>query len=334
MRTPESTLTDSCGRSITYLRVSVTDRCDLRCTYCMPKQMAFSPRSELLTFEELHRVSRIFMDLGVSKIRVTGGEPLVRKGLLGFLEALSTDLSENRLAELSLTTNGTQLASHVPDLVRCGIKRVNVSVDTIDPDRYRALTRGGELGTVLRGLRVAKAAGLHIKINAVALSTEWHELPRLINWAHAEGFDVSLIETMPMGQVGADRSAQYLSLADVKAELAERWTLIPSLSSTGGPSRYVDVQETGGRLGFITPIAENFCASCNRVRLTCTGTLYPCLGQEQKLDLRALIRAGADDHALIDAIRTTILHKPKAHDFTIAAGTTPAVPRTMSVTGG
>ena len=327
-------LIDPCGRKITYLRVSVTDRCDLRCTYCMSERMTFFPRAELLTFEELLRISRLFTQMGVEKIRISGGEPLVRKGMLGLIEDLGAELTNGSLQELTLTTNGTRLAGMSEGLARAGVKRINVSLDTMDHQRYKSLTRGGDLSAVLSGLMAAKSAGLHIKINAVALQSEKGGLVPLIEWAHTEGFDITLIETMPLGETAVERSTDYLDLMVFKAELAERWTLIPSQVSTGGPSRYVEVAETGGRLGFITPIANHFCATCNRVRLTCKGTLFPCLGQDQSTDLRAVIRQGADDRVLEQVIRAAIARKPEAHDFKIAPGAAPAVTRHMSVTGG
>lgn len=327
-------LIDPCGRQITYLRVSVTDRCDLRCTYCMSERMQFYPKAELLTFEELLRVSRLFIRLGVSKIRISGGEPLVRKGMMSLMEELGQDVAAGSLKELCLTTNATRLAHVAEDLVHCGVKRINVSLDTLDAERFKKLTRGGDLTQVLQGLQAAKDAGLAVKINAVALQSESDGLVPLIEWAHTEGFSVSLIETMPMGELGVDRNSEYLSLESFKDRLKNRWKLRPSLTSTGGPSRYFDVEETGGKLGFITPIANNFCANCNRVRLTCTGTLFPCLGQETKTDLRALLRNGADEVQLEQAVRDTIARKPEAHDFVNAMERGDAVSRHMSVTGG
>lgn len=328
-------LVDGFGRTVTYLRVSVTDRCDLRCVYCMAEHMTFLPKAEVLTLEELDRVASAFVALGVRKLRLTGGEPLVRKGVMGLFESLSRRLESGELDELTLTTNGTRLAEFAPGLARLGVKRVNVSLDTLRPDLFRTLTRGGDLAKVLAGIDAAQAAGLRVKINAVALKDDnAAELPELIRWAHGRGLDVTLIETMPMGEVEADRTDQYLSLATVRRELESFWTLNDLQLTTGGPARYVEVAETGGRLGFITPLSHNFCEACNRVRLTCTGTLHTCLGQEDATDLRAVLRAGASDEALIKAIRDGVNAKPKGHDFQIARHAPPAVARHMSTTGG
>ena len=328
-------LVDGFGRTVTYLRVSVTDRCDLRCVYCMAEHMTFLPKAQVLTLEELDRIASAFVALGVKKLRLTGGEPLVRKGVMGLFESLSRHLSTGALDELTLTTNGTQLASFAQPLADLGVKRINVSLDTLKPDLFRTLTRGGDLAQVLRGIAAAKAAGLRVKINAVALKDDnAAELPDLIRWAHGEGLDVTLIETMPMGEVEADRTDQYLSLTALRRELESFWTLHDLPLSTGGPARYVEVAETGGRLGFITPLSHNFCEACNRVRLTCTGTLHSCLGQDDASDLRAVIRAGATDAELTDAIRLAVDAKPKGHDFQIARSAAPAVARHMSTTGG
>lgn len=328
-------LIDGFGRTVTYLRVSVTDRCDLRCVYCMAEHMTFLPKREVLTLEELDRVASAFVELGVKKLRLTGGEPLVRKGVMGLFENLSRHLASGALDEITLTTNGTQLAPFAEPLARLGVKRVNVSLDTLKPDLFRTLTRGGDLQKVLAGIDAAQAAGLAVKVNAVALKDDnAAELPELIRWAHGRGLDVTLIETMPMGEVEADRTDQYLSLTALRRELESFWTLTDLPLSTGGPARYVEVAETGGRLGFITPLSHNFCEACNRVRLTCTGTLHTCLGQEDATDLRAVLRAGASDEELIAAIREGVDAKPKGHDFRIARDAAPAVSRHMSTTGG
>jgi cyclic pyranopterin phosphate synthase len=334
-RQAQPPLVDSFGRTVTYLRVSVTDRCDLRCVYCMAEHMTFLPKAEVLTLEELDRIASAFVALGVRKLRLTGGEPLVRKGVMGLFERLSRHLASGELAELTLTTNGTQLAAFAEPLARLGVKRINVSLDTLKPDLFRALTRGGDLAKVVAGIDAAQAAGLKVKINAVALQNDnAAEIPELIRWAHGRGLDMTLIETMPMGEVDVDRTDEFVSLAEVRRELESFWTLTDLAVSTGGPARYVEVAETGGRLGFITPLSHNFCEACNRVRLTCTGTLHSCLGQEDASDLRAVIRAGASDADLVEAIRNAVDAKPKGHDFKIARAAPPAVGRHMSTTGG
>jgi cyclic pyranopterin phosphate synthase len=328
-------LTDGFGRAVSYLRLSVTDRCDLRCVYCMAEHMTFLPKAELLTLEELDRIASAFVDLGTRKLRITGGEPLVRKGVMGLIRSLARHLRSGGLDELTLTTNGTRLAEFADELADAGVRRINVSIDTLKPDLFRALTRGGDLAKVLAGLHAAQAAGLKVKVNAVALAQDnAAELPALIAWAHGRGCDVTLIETMPMGEIEVDRTDQYLSLKAVRAELESFWTLADLPLSTGGPARYVQVAETGGRLGFITPLSHNFCESCNRVRLTCTGVLHTCLGQEDATDLRALLRGGASDGELATAVRGAVLAKPKGHDFHIARAAAPAVRRHMSTTGG
>jgi cyclic pyranopterin phosphate synthase len=329
-------LTDRYGRAITYLRVSVTDRCDFRCVYCMSEHMTFLPRRDLLTLEELDRLCSAFVGRGVTKLRITGGEPLVRKNIMWLFEALSRHLDGGGLEELTLTTNGSQLERFARPLKDAGVERINVSLDTLDPDRFRAVTRWGDLATVMAGLAAADAAGLKVKINTVALKgTNEDEIDDLIRFAHGRGYDLTLIETMPMGEVDDDRTDQYLPLSIVRARLMDRWTLEDIPHRTGGPARYVNVAETGGRLGFITPMTHNFCESCNRVRLTCTGTLYMCLGQEDAADLRAPLRSSEDDAALQAAIDEAIERKPKGHDFVIdrRAGK-PAVARHMNVTGG
>jgi len=328
-------LTDAFGRTVTYLRVSVTDRCDLRCVYCMAEHMTFLPKAQVLTLEELDRIASAFVGLGVKKLRITGGEPLVRKGVMGLIEGLGRHLKSGALDEITLTTNGTQLAQFAGPLADAGVRRINVSLDTLKPDLFRRLTRGGDLAKVLGGIDAAQAAGLNVKVNAVALAHDnAGEIPALVQWAHGRGCDLTLIETMPLGEVDADRTDQYLSLETVRRELESFWTLREIPLSTGGPARYVEVAETGGRLGFITPLSHNFCEACNRVRLTCTGTLHTCLGREDAADLRAVVRAGADDAALVAAIRAAVDAKPKGHDFQIVRGAAPAVARHMSTTGG
>ena len=327
-------LIDGLGRTVTYLRLSVTDRCDLRCVYCMAEHMTFLPKAEVLSLEELDRIATAFVGLGTRKLRLTGGEPLVRKGMMDLVRGLSRHLASGALDELTLTTNGTRLADFAPELAAAGVRRVNVSLDTLKPDLFRRLTRGGDVAKVLGGIAAAKAAGLAVKINTVALKDDnAAEIPDLIRWAHDAGHDLTLIETMPMGEIEADRTDQYLSLKDVRRELESFWTLEDIPHSTGGPARYVRVEETGGRLGLITPLSHNFCEACNRVRLTCTGTLHTCLGQEDATDLRAVLRAGASDAELAAAIRGGIASKPKGHDFEIARRQ-PAVSRHMSTTGG
>ncbi len=325
-------LVDPFGRRITYLRISVTDRCDLRCRYCMAEDMTFLPRGELLTLEELERVAAAFIARGVRKLRITGGEPLVRRDVMTLIRNLGRRLDDG-LEELTLTTNGTQLARFAPALAEAGVRRINVSLDSLHPDRFREITRRGDLDLVLQGIHAARAAGLAIKINMVALrGVNDDEFDRMIAWCGDHGFDLTLIETMPMGDTGIDRNDQYLPLSLVRSELAARWTLTPSTHRTGGPARYVTVAETGRRLGFITPLSHNFCESCNRVRLTCTGTLYMCLGQNDAADLRAVLRSGGDLDAALDA---AIARKPEGHDFVInRRRTAPAVARHMSVTGG
>jgi cyclic pyranopterin phosphate synthase len=329
-------LSDPFGRMIDYLRVSVTDRCDLRCVYCMPEHMRFLPKPEVLTIEELDRLCTAFIGLGVKKLRLTGGEPLVRKGFMALVERLSRHLRSGALRELTLTTNGTQLAAHAADLARLGVKRINVSLDTLDPETFARLTRGGDLDRVLAGLDAAGAAGLKVKLNTVALAKDNRaEIPRILHFAHARGFDLTLIETMPMGEIDQDRTDQYVSLAEIKADLAAIWTLNPAVHSTGGPARYFRVEETGGLLGVITPMSNHFCATCNRVRVTCTGTLHACLGHDDGIDLRAALRGHAgDDAPLLAAIRRGIGQKPEKHDFRIARGAAPTVARHMSMTGG
>jgi GTP 3',8-cyclase len=333
---PQPALVDGFARAITYLRVSVTDRCDFRCTYCMSEHMQFLPRRDLLTLEELDRLCSAFVARGVRKLRITGGEPLVRKNIMWLFQALSRHLDGGGLDELTLTTNGSQLARFAGPLRDAGVKRINVSLDTLQPDRFRTLTRWGNLDAVMKGLEAADAAGLKLKINTVALKgTNEDEIDDLIRFTHDRGWDLTLIETMPLGEIDADRTDQYLPLSVVRARLMDRWTLEDIPLRTGGPARYVRIAETGGRLGFITPMTHNFCESCNRVRLTCTGTLFMCLGQEDAADLRAPLRAGADDAALHAAIDDAIARKPKGHDFIIdRRENKPSLGRHMSVTGG
>ncbi len=328
---------DPFGRHVTYLRVSVTDRCDFRCVYCMSEHMTFLPKADLLTLEELDRLCSAFVAQGVKKLRITGGEPLVRKNIMWLFRSLGRHLGTGALDELTLTTNGSQLGKLAAELRDCGLRRVNVSIDTLDPAKFKAITRWGDLGVVMEGLDAAEKAGLAIKINAVALKgVNEDEIEELIRFAHGRGFDLTLIETMPMGDIEGDRTDQYLPLSVVRARLLDRFTLEDIPYRTGGPARYVRVAETGGRLGFITPMTHNFCESCNRVRLTCTGTLYMCLGQDDAADLRSVLRASPhDDAALYAAIEAAIARKPKGHDFVIDRRTRrPAIARHMSVTGG
>jgi cyclic pyranopterin phosphate synthase len=328
-------LIDPFGRAITYMRLSVTDRCDLRCVYCMAERPVFLPKSEVLSIEELDRLATAYVNLGVKKIRLTGGEPLVRKGFITLVELLSRHLDSGALEELTLTTNGTLLTRDAPDLARFGIKRINVSIDSLDPDVFKRVTRGGDLAKVLEGVETAQAAGIKVKINTVALAEDNAEtIPDMIAWAHERGMDMTLIEAMPMGDIDQDRVDQFLSLLVVRDKLEERWRLTDIPFRTGGPARYVRVEETGGKLGFITPLSHNFCESCNRVRVTCTGTMYMCLGQDDAIDLREPLRASEGVAAVEAAIREGIRLKPKGHDFVIERGAAPAVGRTMSVTGG
>ena len=328
-------LIDGFGRAVTYLRVSVTDRCDLRCVYCMSERMVFLPKAEVLTLEELDRLASTFVGMGVRKLRLTGGEPLVRKGFMTLVGRLARHLTSGALDELTLTTNGTQLELYAADLARAGVKRINVSLDTLKPELFAHITRGGDVARVLRGIEAARAAGLAVKINTVALKTDnAAEIPDLIAWAHGLGMDMTLIETMPMGEIDEDRTDQFLSLTDLRRDLESYWTLTDLPLNTGGPARYVAIAETGGRLGLITPLSHNFCEGCNRVRLTCTGTLHTCLGRDDANDLRAVMRSGANDVELEAAIRAAINAKPKGHDFHIERGAAPALARHMSTTGG
>jgi GTP 3',8-cyclase len=334
----EPRLVDPFARAITYLRVSVTDRCDFRCVYCMSEHMQFLPRAELLTLEELDRLCSAFVGLGVQKLRVTGGEPLVRKGIMTFFRAMSRHLGSGALKELTLTTNASQLARHAAELADCGVRRVNVSLDTLDAAKFARITRWGRLAQVMAGIDAAAAAGLRVKINTVALrGVNEDEVHDLVAWCGDRGFDLTFIEVMPMGDLGNEnRLEQYLSLRDLRRALEARWSLADTPERSGGPARYVRVAETGGRIGFITPLSHNFCESCNRVRLTCTGRLYMCLGQDDEADLRAVLRATpADDAAVAAAIRRAIARKPKGHDFDYSRQAVHGqVARHMSHTGG
>jgi cyclic pyranopterin phosphate synthase len=329
-------LIDPFARAITYLRVSVTDRCDFRCVYCMSENMSFLPKADLLSLEELDRLCTAFVTRGVRKLRLTGGEPLVRRGIMTLFSSLSRHLKTGALDELTLTTNGSQLGKYAAELKGYGVERINVSLDTLDPDKFRAITRWGDLAQVLRGIDAAQAAGLKVKINAVALKgVNEDELGELTAWAHGRGMDLTIIEVMPLGDIGDDRLGQYLPLSIVRSRLAERFSLEDIDYKTGGPARYVRVKETGGRLGFITPMTHNFCESCNRVRITCTGTLYMCLGQEDAADLRSPLRASESNEPLYSAIDDAVARKPKGHDFVIdRRHQRPALSRHMSVTGG
>jgi cyclic pyranopterin phosphate synthase len=333
---PGRALVDPFGRAITYLRVSVTDRCDFRCVYCMAENMTFLPKADLLSLEELDRLCSVFVDKGVRKLRLTGGEPLVRRGIMTLVASLSRHLAAGALDELTITTNGSQLTKYAAELAARGVKRINVSLDTLDPDKFRAVTRWGDLANVLAGIDAALAAGLQVKINAVALKgVNEDELAELVAWAHGRGMDLTIIEVMPLGDIGEGRLEQYLPLSLVRARLCERYTLEDIDYRTGGPARYVRVKETGGRLGFITPLTHNFCESCNRVRVTCTGTLYMCLGQEDAADLRAPLRLSEGNELIEAAIVEAISRKPKGHDFIIdRRHQRPALARHMNVTGG
>jgi len=335
--TLQAPLIDPFARAISYLRVSVTDRCDFRCTYCMAEQMTFLPKAELLSLEELDRLCSAFVGMGVQKLRITGGEPLVRKGILTFFQAMSRHLASGALRELTLTTNGSQLRKYAADLAACGVRRINVSLDTLDDAKFAKITRWGRLPQVLDGIAAAREAGLAVKINSVALKGfNEDELFRLAEWCAADDHDLTFIEVMPMGDLGEpQRLDQYWSLKDLRARLAERFTLIDLADQTGGPARYVRLAETGQRIGFITPLTHNFCESCNRVRLTCTGELYMCLGQEDMADLRAPLRASPDDAMLTAAIRAAIARKPKGHDFDYSRQKVAGqMTRHMSHTGG
>jgi cyclic pyranopterin phosphate synthase len=336
VRQKPAALIDPFQRAITYLRVSVTDRCDFRCVYCMSEHMTFLPKTDLLSLEELDRLCSAFVAKGVTKLRLTGGEPLVRRGIMTLVSSLSRHLKSGALEELTLTTNGSQLEKYASELKANGVNRINVSLDTLDPEKFRAITRWGDLGKVLDGIEAAQAAGLRIKINTVALKgVNEGEIASLLEWAHGRGMALTVIEVMPLGDVDESRLDQYLPLSIVRAQLAKRYTLDEIDYRTGGPARYVQVKETGGRLGFITPLTHNFCESCNRVRVTCTGTLYLCLGQNDAADLRNPLRASKSDDLLNVAIDEAITRKPRGHDFVIdRRHRDPALPRHMSMTGG
>ncbi|QWG11573.1 GTP 3',8-cyclase MoaA [Bradyrhizobium sediminis] len=329
-------MTDPFGRTISYLRVSVTDRCDLRCFYCMSEDMTFLPKADLLTLEELDRLCSAFIAKGVRKLRLTGGEPLVRRNVMSLVRSLSRHLDSGALGELTLTTNASQLSRFAQELRDCGVRRINVSLDTLDPEKFRAITRWGDLDKVLAGIEAARSAGLAVKINAVALKNlNEDEIPGLMQWAHGKGMALTLIEVMPMGDIGEGRIDQYVPLSLLRARLAQQFTLTDIDDDTGGPARYVSVSETGGKLGFITPMTHNFCEACNRVRITCTGTLHTCLGHEDASDLRKPLRTSADNDLLSAAIDRAIGLKPKGHDFIIdRRHNRPSVSRHMSVTGG
>lgn len=333
---PSSAMVDPFGRTITYLRVSVTDRCDLRCFYCMSEDMTFLPKSDLLSLEELDRLCSAFIAKGVRKLRLTGGEPLVRRNVMSLVRSLSRHLQSGALDELTLTSNGSQLEKFAAELADCGVKRINVSLDTLDAAKFKEITRWGDLNKVLAGIEAARAAGLKVKINAVALKgMNEDEIPALMQWAHGKDMDLTLIEVMPMGDIGAGRIDQYVPLSMVRAKLAQQFTLSDLDETSGGPARYVRVGETGGKLGFITPMTHNFCESCNRVRITCTGTIHTCLGHEDASDLRKPLRASSDDALLNATIDRAIGLKPKGHDFIIdRRHNGPSVSRHMSVTGG
>ncbi|MCC5779602.1 GTP 3',8-cyclase MoaA [Nitratireductor sp. B36] len=332
----QSTMIDPFGRAIDYLRVSVTDRCDFRCVYCMAEDMTFLPKRDLLSLEELDRLCTVFIEKGVRRLRLTGGEPLVRKNIMHLVRQLSRHLKTGALDELTLTSNGSQLERFAGELADCGVKRINVSIDTLDPDKFHAITRWGRLEKVMRGIEAAEDAGLKIKLNTVALKGfNEDEIPAMLRWAHGRGMDMTVIETMPMGEIDGDRTDQYLPLSLLRAQLEREFTLKDIPFKTGGPARYVEVAETGGKLGFITPMTHNFCESCNRVRITCTGMLYMCLGQDDSADLRAALRASEGNDLLATAIDNAIARKPKGHDFVIDRRTNrPSVSRHMSVTGG
>ena len=329
-------LIDPFERHVTYLRVSVTDRCDFRCVYCMSEHMSFLPKAELLSLEELDRLCSAFVTLGVKKLRISGGEPLVRRGIMTLFDRLGRHLDTGALEELTLTTNGSQLERYAEELVACGVRRINVSLDSLDEEKFVAITRWGKFGKVMAGIDAARAAGLRVKINTVALKgVNDDEIENLVRWCGEKDMDLTFIETMPLGEIDGDRSEQYLPLTQLRAQMENTWTLDENSHDSGGPARYVTLRETGQRVGFITPLTHNFCESCNRVRLTCTGTLFMCLGQDDAVDLRAPLRASDNDEALIAAIHEGISRKPKGHDFIIdRSHTAPAVARHMSVTGG
>ncbi len=329
-------MTDPFGRTVDYLRVSVTDRCNLRCTYCMSERMEFLPKADLLSLEEIDRLCGAFVQRGVRHLRLTGGEPLLRRGILGLVGNLSRHLKSGSLDELTMTTNGVRLREYAKGLAEAGVRRINVSLDSLDRATFARIARGDSLYQVLDGISAAQDAGIRVKINTVALKRDnAAEIPRLVQWAHDGGMDITLIETMPLGVVDEDRTDQFLSLAEVRRDLQSHWTLTDLPERTGGPARYVRVAQTGGKLGFITPMTNNFCESCRRMRVTCNGTLFMCLGQAGAVDLRAPLRDSADDAPLHAAISTALAAKPKAHEFLLPVrGAAPALPRHMSMTGG
>ena len=329
-------LVDPFERHITYLRVSVTDRCDFRCVYCMSENMSFLPKAELLSLEELDRLCSAFINLGVKKLRISGGEPLVRRDIMSLMRNLGRHISSGALEELTLTTNGSQLERYAKELANCGVKRINVSLDTLNKEKFISITRWGKYEKVISGIKAAQAAGLRVKINTVALKGfNDHELEDIVRWCGNNDLDLTFIETMPMGEIDGDRSDQYLPLSLVQKSMKKTWTLDESTYNSGGPARYVTIRETGQRIGFITPLTHNFCESCNRIRVTCTGTLFMCLGQDDFADLRTPLRSGTDESAVQAAICEAISRKPKGHDFIIdRKNTRPAVTRHMSVTGG
>lgn len=334
MNSNPAPLVDAFNRRITYLRLSVTDRCDLRCTYCMPEKMEFLPRKEVLSLEELHKLALGFIERGITKIRLTGGEPLVRRDVIELVRALGRKIGDG-LEELTLTTNGTQLDRFADDLASAGIRRINVSLDTMDGDLFRKLSRRDRLNDVLRGIAAARDAGLKVKLNTVALKgLNEGEIPFLVEWAHSHGHEITLIEVMPLGEVDEDRVDHFLPLVAVRDDLEKRWTLTPSDARSGGPARYVDVAETGGRIGFITPLTNNFCDGCNRIRVTATGQLYACLGGSERVDLRDALRSDEPEKRLSEALDTAMRIKPERHHFRIERGAEPAQPRHMSLTGG
>ncbi len=335
MTAPALPLVDQFQRTISYLRLSVTDRCDLRCTYCMPERQQFLPRTEVLTLEELHKLSLGFIARGITKIRLTGGEPLVRRDVIDLVRAVGRKLGDG-LEELTMTTNATRLAGFADDLARAGVRRINVSLDTLDRATFQRIARRDALPQVLEGLAAAREAGLAVKINTVALKgINEDAIPDLIAWAHGQGFDLTLIEVMPLGEVEEDRFDHYLPLPQVREALERRWTLTPSSHRTGGPARYFHVEETGGRVGLITPLTNNFCEGCNRIRVTATGQLYPCLGGNERVDLRAAVRSEDPDAAIDEALNIAMRIKPERHNFAIdERGGAPALARHMSMTGG
>ena len=334
--TARGPLIDPFGRTISYLRISVTDRCDFRCVYCMAENMQFLPKRELLSLEELDRIASAFVARGTRKLRLTGGEPLVRRDVMQLFKRLSRHLDSGALDEVTLTTNGSLLHKFAPELADYGVKRINVSLDTLDPQKFREITRRGDLTTVLKGIEAARDQGMRVKINAVALKgVNEDEIESLMLWSHEHGMDLTVIEVMPLGDIEPGRIDQFLPLSVVRARLMDKYTLTDDPYRTGGPARYVRVKETGGLVGFITPLTHNFCESCNRVRMTCTGTLYMCLGQEDAADLRAAVRESEDAALLHRAIDEAIARKPRGHDFIIdRRRSAPAVGRHMSVTGG